>query len=89
MSSTKTRFEIVQLSEVPTNRSLGSPTSCEEKSPPSKAIRVLGDRRDLHRRIGTSPKEEYKRLTEISNEARVKSEEAKLALEQHIAAHGC
>jgi hypothetical protein len=45
--------------------------------------------KELHRRIGTSPKEEYKRLERISSEARVKSEQTRLALEQHIAAHGC
>jgi hypothetical protein len=45
--------------------------------------------RELHRRIGTSPKDEYARLERASNEARVRSEQARLALEQHIAAHRC
>jgi hypothetical protein len=45
--------------------------------------------KELRRKIGTSPKEEYKRLERISNEARVKSEQARLALEQHIVAHRC
>jgi hypothetical protein len=36
--------------------------------------------KELHRKIGTSPKEEYKRLERISTEARVKSEQARLAL---------
>jgi hypothetical protein len=45
--------------------------------------------KELHRNIGTSPKEEYKRLERISTEARVKSEQARLALEQHIAVHRC
>jgi hypothetical protein len=45
--------------------------------------------RELHRRIGTSPKDEYDRLERASNEARVRSEQARLALEQHIAAHRC
>jgi hypothetical protein len=45
--------------------------------------------KELHRKIGTSPKEEYKRLERISSEARVKSEQARLALEQHISAHRC
>jgi hypothetical protein len=45
--------------------------------------------KELHRKIGTSPKEEYKRLERISTEARVKSEQARLALERHIAAHHC
>lgn len=44
---------------------------------------------ELHRRMGTSPKEEYERLDRAANEARVKSEQARLALEQHIAAHRC
>jgi hypothetical protein len=44
---------------------------------------------ELRRRIGTSPKEEYKRLEETSNAAHVKSEQARLALEQHIASHRC
>jgi hypothetical protein len=45
--------------------------------------------KELHRNIGTSPKEEYKRLERISTEARVKSEQARLALEQHISTHRC
>jgi hypothetical protein len=44
---------------------------------------------ELHRKIGTSPKKEYKRLEQISTEARVKSEQARLALEQHISTHRC
>ena len=45
--------------------------------------------RELHRRMGTSPKNEYDRLERASNEARVRSEQARLALEQHVAAHCC
>jgi hypothetical protein len=44
---------------------------------------------ELHRKIGTYPKEEYKKLERISTEARVKSEQARLALEQHISTHRC
>ena len=44
---------------------------------------------ELRRKIGTSPREEYNRLERISSEARVKAEQARLALEQHIAAHRC
>jgi hypothetical protein len=40
--------------------------------------------RELHRKLGTSPNEEYERLERISNEARVKSEQARLSLEQHL-----
>ncbi len=45
--------------------------------------------KELHRKIGTSPKEEYRRLERISTEARVKSEQARLALEHHISTHRC
>jgi hypothetical protein len=45
--------------------------------------------KELHQKIGTSPKEEYKRLERISNEARMKSEQTRLSLEQHVAAHHC
>jgi hypothetical protein len=45
--------------------------------------------KELHRRMGTSPKEEYGRLDRAANEARVKSEQSRLALEQHVAAHDC
>jgi hypothetical protein len=44
---------------------------------------------ELQQKIGTSSQEEYSRLQRASNEARVKSEQARLALEQHLAAHGC
>jgi hypothetical protein len=44
---------------------------------------------ELRRKMGTSPKEEYKRLAQVSNDARVTAEQARLALEQHIASHGC
>lgn len=44
---------------------------------------------ELRRKIGTSPKDEYDRLERGSNEARVRSEQARLALEQHIAIHHC
>jgi hypothetical protein len=44
---------------------------------------------ELRRKLGTSAREEYERLDRASNEARVKSEQARLALEQHIAAHRC
>lgn len=44
---------------------------------------------ELRQKTGVSPKEEYERLDRAANEARVKSEQARLALEQHIAAHRC
>jgi len=45
--------------------------------------------KELHRKIGTSPKEEYRRLEQISSEARMKSEQTRLALELHISSHRC
>jgi hypothetical protein len=45
--------------------------------------------KELQQKIGTSPREEYARLDRVANDARVKCEYARLALEQHIAAHGC
>jgi uncharacterized protein YjcR len=45
--------------------------------------------KELHHKIGISPKEEYRRLERISTEARVKSEQARLALEKHVSAHRC
>jgi hypothetical protein len=44
---------------------------------------------ELRRNIGTSPREDYKRLERVSSDARVKAEQARLALEQHVASHGC
>jgi len=44
---------------------------------------------ELRKKMGTSTKEEYQRLERATNEARVKSEQARLALEQHAAKHGC
>jgi hypothetical protein len=38
---------------------------------------------ELRRRIGTSPKGEYESLNRSATEARVKSEQARLALEEH------
>ena len=44
---------------------------------------------ELRQKTGTSPKEEYERPNRAADEARVKSEQARIALEQHIAAHKC
>ena len=44
---------------------------------------------ELRHKMGTVLKAEYDRLDRAANEARVKSEQARLALEEHIAAHGC
>jgi hypothetical protein len=45
--------------------------------------------RQLQRNIGTATSAEYQRLQRLSDEARVKSEQARLALEQHVAMHAC
>jgi hypothetical protein len=44
---------------------------------------------ELRQKMSTSSKEAYDRLTRAANEDRLKSEQARLALEQHIAAHRC
>jgi hypothetical protein len=44
---------------------------------------------ELQLKMGTSPKTEYETLSRATDEARVKSEQARLALEQHVAAHDC
>jgi hypothetical protein len=90
------KLVLVQSKEVPSNRNNGpgSPMGCEEKTRLVREYNVAtlafsGAVNELQRRIGTSPLEEYKRIERISSEARVKSEQTRLALEQHIAAHGC
>jgi hypothetical protein len=45
--------------------------------------------RQLQKKIGTSSKDEYDRLQRASDEMRVASERARLALEQHVALHRC
>jgi hypothetical protein len=86
--STKTGFRIVPLSEVP------MPMICEGKArlveEYDDATLAFSDAvQELHRKIGTSPKAEYEGLERISSQARVKSEQTRLALEQHIATHRC
>jgi hypothetical protein len=44
---------------------------------------------ELRQKIGTSSAEEYDRLQRVSEEGRIRSEQTRLALEQHIAAHRC
>jgi ATP-dependent helicase YprA (DUF1998 family) len=45
--------------------------------------------KELSQKMGTSSKEEYARLDRATNESRAKSEQARLALEQHIRVHRC
>jgi hypothetical protein len=88
------RFAIVPLSEVPTDTVLGSLMTCDEKR---RLLRQYDDAtlafsnavQELRRRIGTSAKDDYERLERVSNEARVGSEQTRLALQQHIAVHRC
>ena len=44
---------------------------------------------ELQRKTGTSLKEEYERLDRAANQSRIRSETARLAVEAHVAAHGC
>ena len=44
---------------------------------------------ELRQNIGTSTKEKYDQLVRIANNARLKSEQARLLLEQHTAEHRC
>jgi hypothetical protein len=43
----------------------------------------------LRSKIGTSGRADYEQLQRVSDEARLKSEQARLAFEQHMAAHKC
>jgi hypothetical protein len=43
----------------------------------------------LNERLGTSPRDEYDSLRRAVDAERVRSEQARLALEQHVADHGC
>ena len=68
--------------------------SCEEKVRLAMEYETATSRfseavRELRLKMGTSPKDEYDRLERASNEARVRSEQARMALEQHTAAHRC
>jgi hypothetical protein len=58
---------------------------CEEKARLAAEYESATDKfsaavKELNQRIGISPKEEYARLDRAANEARVKSEQARLAL---------
>jgi hypothetical protein len=68
--------------------------SCEEKDRLAEEYAATTAKfaeavRQLQQNIGTSGRPEYERLQRASDEARVKSEQARLSLEQHIAAHRC
>ncbi|MBN9562507.1 MAG: hypothetical protein J0H14_17540 [Alphaproteobacteria bacterium] len=44
---------------------------------------------DLHAKIGTSSLVENQQLQRLTDEARLESEQARLALEQHVASYQC
>jgi hypothetical protein len=43
----------------------------------------------LHTQRATSTREEYEALRRATEEERMRSERARLTLEEHVAAHGC
>jgi hypothetical protein len=68
--------------------------SCEEKVRLAKIYETATAKfseavTQLRHKIGVSPKEEYQRLELAANEARLESEQARLALERHTSAHSC
>jgi len=68
--------------------------SCEEKTRllreyESAAARFSSAVTELNARTPISSAAEYQRMKEAAEEARLKSEHARLALEKHTASHGC
>jgi hypothetical protein len=68
--------------------------SCEEKTRLAQEYETAAAKfaeavRELQRKIGTSTRREYERLQRASDAARVKSEQARLSFEQHMASHDC
>jgi len=43
----------------------------------------------LNRRMGIMSREDYVRILRFSEQARIRSEQARLALERHVNEHGC
>jgi hypothetical protein len=77
----------------PHNR-LEKMTACKEKSRLTREYKAATEAFSqsvavLQEKMGVSPKGEYERLQRVSEEWRVHSEQARLPLERHIAAHGC
>jgi len=67
---------------------------CEEKTRLVHEYQMLAQRfseavNELQRKMGTSAKEDYDRLNRAADEARLKTDQARIALEQHTAAHRC
>ena len=66
---------------------------CDEKARLTKEYNVATAKfsqavAELQNTIGLTAKVEYERLQRVSDEARVTTEQARLALEQHLAALG-
>ncbi len=68
-------------------------TNCEEKRRLATEYEAATTKfseavTELRKRMGTSPREEYLRRDRTANEARVRPEQARPALEQRVAARG-
>ena len=68
--------------------------SCEEKTRLTTGYEAATTKfceavTELNQKMGTSAKTEYDRLARVANELRLKSEQARLALEEHLGAHRC
>jgi len=68
--------------------------ACEEKSRLTAEYQAATESfsksvNELRQKTGTSSAGEYERLQRVSEEWRSRSEQARLALEQHLAAHRC
>jgi hypothetical protein len=68
--------------------------NCEEKERLLAAYRIATQSfaaavADLHAKTGTSLLVEYQQLQRLTDEARLKSEQARLAFEQHVTSHRC
>ena len=85
---------ILSPKRIPWKSRQGNQMSCDEKVRLAAIYEAATAKfaeavTELQQKIGTSAKQEYERLDRTANEARVKSEQARLALEQHIVAHRC
>jgi hypothetical protein len=68
--------------------------ACEEKTRlmseyETATAKLSAAVREFRGRMSTVPKAEYERLNRAVNEGRLKSEQARLAVRRHIAAHEC
>ena len=68
--------------------------ACDEKARLLKGYQATTEKFSdavtaLQQMRGTLPLTEYQRLQRLANEARLKSEQARLALEEHVVSHSC